>query len=67
MKYTIGIQATATYADKYNEPCDCIYCQNYKMMISTVYPEVVNILHGFGIPLWRPLEVVDCFWNDTRD
>lgn len=67
MKYTIDIQATATYADKYNEPCNCIYCQNYEMMFSTVYPEVVKILHGFGIPLRRPLEVVDCFWNDTRD
>mgnify|MGYP000884841150 FL=1 len=67
MKYTIDIQATASYADKYNEPCDCICCQNYEIMFSTVYPEVVKILHGFGIPLKRPLEVMDCFWNDTRD
>lgn len=37
------------------------------MMFSTVYPEVVKILHGFGIPPRRPLEVVGCFWNDTRD
>lgn len=67
MKYKIDIQATTTYADKYNEPCDCIYCQNYEMMFSTVYPEVVKILHGFGIQLKRPLEVVECYWNDARD
>ena len=66
MKYTIDIQATASYADKYNEPCDCICCQNYEIMFSTVYPEVVKILHGFGIPLKRPLEVMDCFWNDLE-
>lgn len=28
------------------------------MMFSTVYPEVIKILHGFGIPLRRQLEVV---------
>ena len=66
MKYIIDIQAIATYADKYNEPCDCIYCQDYEMMLSAVYPEVVKILHGFGIPLRHPLEVVDCIYRTNR-
>lgn len=67
MKYTVDVQATAAYADKYNEPCDCIYCRNYEKAFVAAYPEVIKILQKFGITVGRPLEVIDCFWNDTKN
>jgi hypothetical protein len=67
MKYTVDIQSTATYSDQYNEPCNCIYCQNYEKTFTSSYPEVIKILHEFGVPVERPIEIMDFFWNDAKD
>ena len=67
MRYTVDLKETASYADKYNEPCGCIYCRNYEQTFAAAYPEVIKVLQGFGIPVERPLEVIDCYWNDTKD
>ncbi|WP_313132682.1 hypothetical protein [Anaerocolumna sp.] len=67
MKYIVDTQATASYMDKYNQPCDCIYCRNYQKAFASYYPEVIKRLKDFGIQVERPLEIIDCFWNSTRD
>lgn len=67
MKYKVDAQATAKYADQYNEPCDCIYCQNFNKTFATTYPKVIEVLKEFGIPVEQPLEIIDCYWNDTKD
>lgn len=67
MQYNVDVQTTAAYADKYNQPCDCIYCLNYQKTFASCYPEIINILQDFGIPIERPLEVIDCYWNDAKD
>ena len=67
MDYIVDAQATAAYADSYNQPCGCIYCQNYQKTFADAYPEVVQLLREFGVPIHRPLEVMDLFWNPARD
>ncbi|HAQ41224.1 MAG TPA: hypothetical protein DCM73_10595 [Clostridiales bacterium] len=67
MKYTIDLEATASYADKYNEPCDCLYCRNYHEAFAAAYPEIIKILQDFGIQAERPLNIIECYWNDAKD
>lgn len=67
MKYKVDVQATAQYADQYNEPCDCIYCQNFNKTFAAAYPKVIKVLKDFGISVERPLEVMDFYWNDIKD
>lgn len=67
MKYIVDIDETTAYSDIYNKPCDCIYCRNYQMAFTDAYPEVVRLLQDFGIRIDRPLEVIDYFWNSTKD
>lgn len=67
MDYIVDVPATAAYADKYNEPCGCIYCENYRQTFQTAYSKIIKILQEFGIPAERPLEIIDCFWNDEKN
>ena len=67
LDYIVDKEGTRAYSDIYNQPCDCIYCKNYYQAFSAAYPEIVELLHEFGVNIERPLEVIESLWNPTKD
>jgi hypothetical protein len=58
--------STAAY-HMHDEPCHCLYCRNYQSAFSDTYPKLAEVLQKFGICVNRPLEVMNLFWNETKD
>lgn len=62
-KYTVDVQATASYRDMYNAPCDCSSCRNFYKAFPSTCPEAMNILREMGLQPDSALEIMDFSWD----
>lgn len=67
MEYTVDVTSTSVYKAKYNEPCNCIYCKNFRQAFQTECPDAVKKLNEMGLQLNAALEVIDCFWDSHKN
>lgn|GEM_PF-6830503 len=54
--YQVDIFRTRTYKDIYNEPCDCIYCKNFRVAFPSYAPKAYDFLKTIGLSpemLWK--------------
>ena len=65
--YHVDIQATAAYKDIYTQPCDCVYCRNFRKTFASECPQAFEVLRGFGLELDSALDIIDYSWNATGD
>lgn len=57
--YQVDIFRTRTYKDIYNEPCDCIYCKNFRVAFSSYAPKAYDFLKTIGLSPENALEVME--------
>ncbi|MBO4618366.1 MAG: hypothetical protein J5717_13585 [Lachnospiraceae bacterium] len=57
--YSIGRTRTKSYKTTYNEPCDCLYCQNFREAYPKFCPHGNALLENFGLSVDSALEVAE--------
>lgn len=57
--YWIDVEATSNYHDKYNEPCSCAYCRNFRAAFPQYVPKAMTKLQEIGLDADAALEIID--------
>ena len=63
MKLEFDREKTKLFYENY-EVCNCVYCRNFRKVISSSYSELVHFLEQFGIITGKPVEAFDYSWAD---
>ena len=65
--YLVDLQATINLHAQAHEMCDCAYCANIRLAFNDHPINKSGILNEFGFDLQGEMEIMDLFWNGTRD
>lgn len=65
--YSINRGRTKSYKTLYNEPCECLYCQNFRTAYPKLCPHGNALLERFGLSVDSALEVAEEGSENSED
>lgn len=65
--YLIDLSATKKFHAQAHEMCNCAYCENFRLAFKEHPINKSGTLNEFGFDLQGEMEIMDLFWNGTRD
>lgn len=67
MRYSVDAAGTTQYEDMFTQPCDCMYCRNFRNAFPMECSDALHILNQMGVQIDHALEIIDFFWNTAKD